>query len=491
MITAHKKNHGARIPLPIKKAIALESLSKKQTIVTISRRYDCSRNTVYEQQKIALAAANKAFESADDDVLFSLPVTKDYISSVVVDLYLKKVSHRDIQSFLESSLDYSLSDGSIFNILDAAGDRALVINNSYALSSIKDSASDEVFHHNKPILATVDIPSRFCALLANADNRDGDTWGIHLLDLHALGYNPEVSILDGGKGLIKGHDEALPKTKLRHDHFHCIMDMKDVARFLRNQVASAATAALKLLKKSSSVKNPDKKKELEILFEEALSKHTHLESVSSLLNTLASWLQHDVLQLAGHPPIIRAMLYDFIVSEMTALAEKHPHRIDAIVTTLNEQRDALLDVANELNDKFMVVSEKRGLSIDTIWKICYLARYAFDSVKYCEASSEVELLIGSKYDEIEDEVLHILDTTHRCSSIIENFNSRLRPYLDKRKFISQKMLALIQFYLNHRPFPRSQHARLKHKSPAEALTGQPHKPWREMIGFKRVLRKAA
>ena len=219
------------------------------------------------------------------------------------------------------------------------------------------------------------------------------------------------------------------------------MDMKDVARFLRNQVASAATAALKLLEKSISVKNPDKKKELEILFEEALSKHTH--------------------------------------------------RIDAIVTTLNEQRDALLDVANELNNKFMVVAEKRGLSIDTIWKICYLARYAFDSVKYCEASSELELLIGSKYDEIEDEVLHILDTTHRCSSIIENFNSRLRPYLDTRKFISQKMLALIQFYLNHRPFPRSQHARLKHKSPAEALTGQPHKPWREMIGFKRVLRKAA
>lgn len=38
MITAHKKNHGARIPLPVKKAIALESLSKKQTVVNISRR---------------------------------------------------------------------------------------------------------------------------------------------------------------------------------------------------------------------------------------------------------------------------------------------------------------------------------------------------------------------------------------------------------------------------------------------------------------------
>jgi hypothetical protein len=147
------------------------------------------------------------------------------------------------------------------------------------------------------------------------------------------------------------------------------MDMKDVARFLRNQVASAATAALKLLQKSLNIKNPDKKKEIETLFEEALSKHARLEAVSSLFNTLASWLQHDVLQLAGHPPVVRATLYDFIVSEVTVLAEKHPHRIDVIVTTLNEQRKALLDVANELNDKFMVVAEQRGLSIDTIWKI--------------------------------------------------------------------------------------------------------------------------
>ena len=491
MITAHKNNRGARIPLPIKKAIGLESLNQKHTIVNIADRYNCSRNTVYEQQKIALEAANKAFELTNDSVLYYLPVTKDYISGVVVDLYTKKTSHRDIQSFLKSSLDYSLSEGSIFNILDSAGDRAIAINNSYDSSPIKDSSSDELFHHNRPILATIDIPSRFCALLANAENRDGDTWEIHLLDLQTQGYSPEVSIIDGGKGLIKGHEEALPETKLRHDHFHCIMDMKDVARFLKNQVASTATVALNLLQKSLRVKNPAKKKEFEIMFEKALSNNMRLESVSRLFNILVSWLQNDVLQLAGHPPMVRATLYDFIVSEMTILAEKHPHRIDAILTTLNKQRKALLDVANELNNKFMVMAEQHNLPIDTIWEICYLARYKFDGVKYCESSSNLESLIGCKYDEIEDEVLYILETTHRCSSMIENFNSRLRPYLDKRKFISQKMLALIQFYLNHRPFPRSQHERLKHKSPAQSLTGNPHKPWREMIGFGKVQRKAA
>ena len=144
----------------------------------------------------------------------------------------------------------------------------------------------------------------------------------------------------------------------------------------------------------------------------------------------------------------------------------------------------MLDVANELNDKFTQIATKHSLSIDIIWDICYIARYALDGLKYFEKSSELEALIGAKYDEVEDEVLRILEETHRCSSMIENFNSRLRPYLDKRKFISPKRLALIQLYLNHKPFMRSKHERLKNKSPAEALTGKPHKPYLKMLGFR-------
>ena len=100
-------------------------------------------------------------------------------------------------------------------------------------------------------------------------------------------------------------------------------------------------------------------------------------------------------------------------------------------------------------------------------------------------------MLGLHYEEIEDAVLHILETTHRCSSMIENFNSRLRPYLDERKFMSKKSLGLIQFYLNHKPFMRSKHERLKNKTPAEALTGKAHKPWLEMLGFTPWYKQAA
>jgi len=75
--------------------------------------------------------------------------------------------------------------------------------------------------------------------------------------------------------------------------------------------------------------------------------------------------------------------------------------------------------------------------------------------------------------------------------MVENFNSRLRAYLDKRKFITPKRLALIQFYLNHKPFTRSKHERLINKTPAEAMTGQPHKSWLEMLGFEPFERQVA
>lgn len=53
-----------------------------------------------------------------------------------------------------------------------------------------------------------------------------------------------------------------------------------------------------------------------------------------MFKLLSSWMQYDVLQLAGLPPEARTDLYDFIVTDMAAIAVKHPHRIDAIVSSL-------------------------------------------------------------------------------------------------------------------------------------------------------------
>ena len=492
MITAHKKSHGKRIPGPTKLDIALQAIRRQQTVSALSKQFNCSRTTVYKQQDKALDAANKAFEKDDEEVLFYIPVTKSFIDQTVISLRLIcESSYRNIMFYLETMYDYSLSLGTVFNILDDAAVKADPINKAYDLSLIKDSASDELFHWGSPILATVDIPSRFCALLVKEDCRDYETWGVHLLDLIEQGFGPEISIIDSAKGLIKGFEEVLPKTVIRHDHFHIIMDLKDCGKFLSNKEASAVTAALKLLKRADKARNEEKKQTLKDAWNTALIDLNMREETCNMFKLLSSWMQYDVLQLAGLPPEARTELYDFIVTEMEALALKHPHRIDAIVSSLKYQRIALLDVSHALNKQFDVLASQHIVPIETIWAICYAVRYDIDSIKGHEASCELESLLGLQYEKIEDAVLHILETTHRCSSMIENFNSRLRPYLDERKFMSKKSLGLIQFHLNHKPFMRSKHERLKNKTPAEALTGKAHKPWLEMLGFMPWYKQAA
>lgn len=491
-MTALENNPAQRIAPDIKFNMAVDAIKRQQTVVDIAKHYGCSRTTVYEQQDKALAAANKAFQTDEDKVLFYLPVTTVFIRMVILALWLIcKSSYRDTLFFIRIIFNHSVSLGTIFNVIDEAADKAKKINRSYDLSGIKDSASDEVFHWGKPILATVDIPSRFCASLTAEEHRDTDTWGVHLLDLIKQKYAPNTTLLDGAKGLVGGHREVLPNTKIRLDHFHTIQDMKDCARFLKNEEASKATAALKLYSRLNKEQDHEKKIILSEAWDKSLTELGILEETHKQFKLLVQWLQYDVLQLAGYQPKERAIMYDFIVTEMEKLAVQHPHRINAIITSLKTRRKALLDVANALNEQFRKLAKKYRLSIKTIWSVCYVTRYDMDSIKYTEKSTELETIIGEKYEEIEDAVLLILETTYRCSSMVENFNSRLRPYLDERKMVSQKHLWLIQFYLNHKPFMRSKHERLVDKTPAEALTGKAHKPWLEMLGFSPWYNQAA
>jgi len=205
MKAAHKESPIKRIPAATKCAIALQAISGEQTITAIARDFDCSRTTVHEQKNRALTAATTAFEETDDkETLFTVSVTKLWIHKIVVALFLIcGSSYRGILYFLDCIFDYPLSLGSVFNILDAAADKAAAINDAYDLSTIQSSAADEVFPRNQPILGIVDIESRYCALLAKSNDRDHESWAIHLLYLKAQGYAPGTSVVDSAKGLIK------------------------------------------------------------------------------------------------------------------------------------------------------------------------------------------------------------------------------------------------------------------------------------------------
>lgn len=188
MINCHTTKTN-KIPTGSKLKIALDALKRDQPITTIAKNNDCSRNTVYAQQEKALAAVNDAFNEATDDALFYVPMTQSVIKEHVASLFLTcKASYRDIMQFFMDRYNYSISIGSIHNILMEWSEYATQANDSYDLSDLHTSASDEVFHRNEPINTTVDIASRFCAQAIKAGARDGETWGICLLLLMDQGY---------------------------------------------------------------------------------------------------------------------------------------------------------------------------------------------------------------------------------------------------------------------------------------------------------------
>lgn len=487
MISNANQTKKSKLSTQNRHEIALKSIRKEQPISTIASDYGCSRNTVYKQQAVAINAIEQAFNSSEDDkVLFYIPVTRQTIYTMVIMLHLIcRASFRGIITFLNSLFGFDISIGNITNIINRAAESADAINRSYDLSKIKNSSSDEVFHRNQPILATVDIPSRFCAQADLNNSRDGNAWGISLLFLEEQKYNPDIVIVDGAKGMAKGYQEVFPETKIRNDHFHTIRDLKDTTRFLRNKSQSALTAAGKSYNRMTNALNEKQKEKFRVQFELDFAEFSLLAKVGHEFTILSNWMQYDVLQLAGYNPDQRAELFDFILAELEKLANMYPHRIQKILKSLKFQRDKLLDVARAINDKFTTLAKKHDIPLSCIWNVCYLARYDYESIKYQQKSAIFEQELGYElYEQIEDEVLLILENTHRCSSIVENFNSRLARFIPESKHITQKMLNLYRFFLNHSPFMRSYHKHLQGKSPAEALTGTKHNSWFKMLGFQ-------
>ncbi|HSR53065.1 MAG TPA: hypothetical protein VLV83_19755, partial [Acidobacteriota bacterium] len=57
---------------------------------------------------------------------------------------------------------------------------------------------------------------------------------------------------------------------------------------------------------------------------------------------------------------------------------------------------------------------------------------------------------------LQQALLELRHHVHRASSLVENLNSRLRNYFFLRRQIGPRYLDLLRFFLNHRPFQRSQ-----------------------------------
>ena len=91
--------------------------------------------------------------------------------------------------------------------------------------------------------------------------------------------------------------------------------------------------------------------------------------------------------------------------------------------------------------------------------------------------------LRGRFHDLSEAVAAVARSTVRASSVVENVNSRLRSYFFLRRHLGPDYLQLLQFFLNHRRFLRSEHPERVDRSPAELLTGQAHAHWLELLGL--------
>ena len=223
--------------------LALQALAGTTPISRLAAEHDVSRKFIYRQRARATDALHDAFfeeEAPADEVLFHLPVTKAWLDQLILGLTL--ICHSSIRGVGElcrDLFDYPISVGKVHQVLQRAVTPARQYNQQQSLDAVRIGAHDEIFQSGRPVLVGADIDSTYCYLLSLEDQRDGDTWGLRLLELQDRGFQPAATIADAGSGLRAGQTLAMPEVPCRGDVFHALQTVLPLVTYLENRAYEA------------------------------------------------------------------------------------------------------------------------------------------------------------------------------------------------------------------------------------------------------------
>ena len=474
--------------------LAIQVLAGADPVSDMAREYEVSRKFLYQQAHTAEEALSEAFapSSRSDDVLFYLPVTRTWLRQLVLALVLIcHCSVRGVVELLQDVFDYRLSVGTVHNIVHSAVIPAQAINQQYDLSRIHVGLLDEIFQGNDPVFVGVDAQSTFCFLLSPEQHCDADTWGIRLLELVDQGFAPEANVADFGAGLRAGHKEALSEVPCRGDIFHALHAIGPLVGYLEKRAYEAIDARTKLERKRPIPGRRYRGKKIRGLPRKlgyARSAEAKAIALAEETALLAHWLQYDILSVAGPNYATRRDLLDFVEAELRARESACPHQIKPVRTMLENQGDNLLAFTVQLDRDLENLAQDWQISVATAREVLEVQYLPVRNPKWWSRVAALRETLRGRYHGVCADVRELSDRVVRASSLVENLNSRLRTYFFLRRQLGKDYLTLLQFFLNHRRYLRSEDPSRVDKSPAELLTGQRHAHWLENLGYTRFSR---
>jgi len=465
---------------------AIQAMAGAANVSHLASENNVSRKFVYQQKNRALEALNDAFapSAADDEVLFYLPVTKAWLRQVSLALTLIcHSSYRGVVEFMRDIVGVSVSEASVHNLHQLAAQRSAEFNQAQNLSEIRVGLHDEIFHCDEPVLVGVDAHSTYCYLLAAAPQREADTWAIHLLYACDQGFNPDYLVADQGTGLRAGQAIVWEGKPCHGDVFHILQQCESVANVLASVAQGAATRCQAMELKMDVAKQDGVGRTLARQLGMARRAQEQAALLAKDVKTLVQWLRRDVLELAGPCLATRVELFDFVTAELAKREHLDSKRIRPVRIALQNQRDDLLAFAGVLDDKLEAIALTHDLPTYLVRQACVLQRKSGTSPAYWQLWCRLCSQMGHKCHAVFEAVIKAMAQTPRCSSMVENLNSRLRNYFTLRRQLGGEYLSLLQFFLNHRTFLRSRVPERVGKSPKQLMTRQAHPHWLTLLGL--------
>jgi hypothetical protein len=479
--------------------IGLQALDGMTPISHVAKRYGVSRKFIYQQKEKALSGVSKAFEAPSEDnekVLFYIPVTKKWLLQVILSLiFICRASYQGVSEFFRDIFDYKISKGTVHNVVYEHIEKAREINQQQDLSSIKEGLHDEIYQSGDPVLVGCCAKSTYCYLLKLVETCDANSWGVPLLDLQEKqNLAPDFTVIDGGSSARKGQEDAWPEIPAHGDIFHAYKPFSELIRYFENRSFDSFKEVESLKHKISHPRGRWKEENNILALKNNLilaeEKSKKILDLLDDLSTLYRWLKNDILSLVGPCYEDRKELLKFVVEQLSLREDLYSNRVKTVRRYLENHMENLLAFVPLMENYFHEISSEFEVSLSDVLEVYQLKGLPSSSQERWNKYNVLRTQLGEKFYWIESLIDEVLKTTVRANSLIENLNSRLRTYFTLRKELGNEYLEILQFFLNHRRFIRSQRSERVGKSPTELLTGKKHKHWLEMLGFKLFERAA-
>jgi len=294
-------------------------------------------------------------------------------------------------------------------------------------------------------------------------------------------------VADAGNALRAAQGEVLPDVPCRSDVFHALQEVHEVVTNLENRAYDALTTCTQLQRRIARDQQQGRPADHSCVKQrsDAAKVQAQALALADDVALLARWLRYDVLGLAGPTHGDRLALYDFIGAELAARVPQAPKLLGRLVRYLQGQRDDLLAFAAQLDGDFEALAAAFAVAPEQVNQLFAVQTLPLDSPKRWRRDAPLRRILGARYFPLSQALDELRRRTVRASSIVENLNSRLRSYFCLRRHLGNDYRALLQFFLNHRRYLRSDHPERVGKSPAELLTGQGHPHWLELLGHTR------